>query len=121
MIVEAVSNSAPRLPAGTPVTCASRPPPRPAAVADHPNVWDRRGRTPNSHLAFGTGGIQSAGIMALARGLGGPPSQISRLVLARFPELSMKGEPGARRAPHAYGSGFLERPCRGRWITNSLS
>jgi cytochrome P450 len=63
------------------------------------------GRTPNRHLAFGTGAHQCAG-MALAR-LEGAVA-ISRF-LARFPSYTLKGQPV--RGGRARFRGFLSVPC----------
>jgi cytochrome P450 len=63
------------------------------------------GRTPNRHLAFGTGAHQCAG-MALARLEGA--IAISRL-LARFPGYALKGPP--LRGGRARFRGFLKVPC----------
>jgi cytochrome P450 len=63
------------------------------------------GRTPNRHLAFGTGAHQCAG-MALARLEGA--IAISRF-LARFPAYTLKGAP--LRGGRARFRGFLSVPC----------
>ncbi len=63
------------------------------------------GRTPNRHLAFGTGAHQCAG-MALARLEGA--IAISRL-LARFPNFELNGAPV--RGGRARFRGFLSVPC----------
>jgi len=62
-------------------------------------------RTPNRHLAFGTGAHQCAG-MALARLEGA--IAISRF-LARFPAYELKGSP--LRGGRARFRGFLSVPC----------
>jgi len=63
------------------------------------------GRTPNRHLAFGTGAHQCAG-MALARLEGA--IAISHF-LARFPEYKLNGEPV--RGGRVRFRGFLKVPC----------
>jgi cytochrome P450 len=63
------------------------------------------GRTPNRHLAFGTGAHQCAG-MALARLEGA--IAISRF-LARFPAYTLRGAPV--RGGRARFRGFLSIPC----------
>jgi len=64
------------------------------------------GRTPNRHLAFGTGAHQCAG-MALARLEGA--IAISRF-MARFPNYALSGEPV--RGGRVRFRGFLNVPCR---------
>ena len=92
------------LPAGTPVTlCIGAANRDPAQFAD-PERLDI-GRTPNRHLAFGTGAHQCAG-MALAR-LEGAVA-ISRF-LARFPGYSLSGEPV--RGGRVRFRGYLSVPC----------
>ena len=75
----------------------------PAQFAD-PERFDV-GRTPNRHLAFGTGAHQCAG-MALARLEGA--IAISRF-LARFPDYALAGEPV--RGGRVRFRGFLSVPC----------
>jgi cytochrome P450 len=92
------------MPAGTPVTlCIGAANRDPAQFAD-PERLDV-GRTPNRHLAFGTGAHQCAG-MALAR-LEGAVA-ISRF-LARFPKYMLNGEPV--RGGRVRFRGFLSVPC----------
>ena len=78
----------------------------PAQFAD-PERFDI-GRTPNRHLAFGTGAHQCAG-MALARLEGA--IAISRF-LARFPDYALDGEPV--RGGRVRFRGFLSVPCDSR-------
>ena len=93
------------LAAGTPVTlCIGAANRDPAQFAD-PERLDI-GRTPNRHLAFGTGAHQCAG-MALARLEGA--IAISRF-LARFPGYALNGEPV--RGGRVRFRGFLSVPCR---------
>ena len=93
-----------RLPAGTPVTlCIGAANRDPAQFADPENL--DIGRTPNRHLAFGTGAHQCAG-MALARLEGA--IAISRF-LARFPGYALKGPPV--RGGRVRFRGFLSVPC----------
>jgi cytochrome P450 len=92
------------LAAGTPVTlCIGAANRDPAQFAD-PERLDI-GRTPNRHLAFGTGAHQCAG-MALARLEGA--IAISRF-LARFPDYALSGEPV--RGGRVRFRGFLSVPC----------
>jgi len=92
------------LPAGTPVTlCIGAANRDPQQFAD-PERLDV-GRTPNRHLAFGTGAHQCAG-MALARLEGA--IAISRF-LARFPNYALNGEPV--RGGRVRFRGFLSIPC----------
>ena len=93
-----------RAAAGTPVTlCIGAANRDPAQFAD-PERFDI-GRTPNRHLAFGTGAHQCAG-MALARLEGA--IAISRF-LARFPDYALTGEPV--RGGRVRFRGFLSVPC----------
>jgi cytochrome P450 len=93
------------MPPGTPVTlCIGAANRDPAQFAD-PERFDI-GRTPNRHLAFGTGAHQCAG-MALARLEG--TIAISRF-LARFPDYALDGEPV--RGGRVRFRGFLSVPCR---------
>ncbi len=92
------------LPAGTPVTLcigAANRDPQQFAEPERLDV----GRTPNRHLAFGTGAHQCAG-MALARLEGA--IAISRF-LARFPNYALNGEPV--RGGRVRFRGFLSVPC----------
>jgi cytochrome P450 len=102
--VEPVELGGIAMPAGTPVTlCIGAANRDPAQFAD-PERLDV-GRTPNRHLAFGTGAHQCAG-MALAR-LEGAVA-ISRF-LARFPNYSLNGAPV--RGGRVRFRGFLSVPC----------
>lgn len=92
------------MPPGTPVTlCIGAANRDPAQFAD-PERFDI-GRTPNRHLAFGTGAHQCAG-MALARLEG--TIAISRF-LARFPDYALAGAPV--RGGRVRFRGFLSVPC----------
>ena len=105
MTVEPVELGGIALPAGTPVTlCIGAANRDPAQFAD-PERLDI-GRTPNRHLAFGTGAHQCAG-MALARLEGA--IAISHF-LARFPHYALRGEPV--RGGRVRFRGFLSVPCR---------
>jgi cytochrome P450 len=107
MTVEPVELGGIAMPAGTPVTlCIGAANRDPAQFAD-PERLDV-GRTPNRHLAFGTGAHQCAG-MALAR-LEGAVA-ISRF-LARFPNYSLNGAPV--RGGRVRFRGFLSVPCEVR-------
>jgi hypothetical protein len=104
MTTEPVEFGGIRLAAGTPVTlCIGAANRDPKQFAD-PETLDI-GRTPNRHLAFGTGAHQCAG-MALARLEGA--TAISRL-LARFPRYALNGQP--LRGGRARFRGFLSVPC----------
>jgi cytochrome P450 len=104
MTVEPVELGGIALPAGTPVTlCIGAANRDPHQFAD-PERLDI-GRTPNRHLAFGTGAHQCAG-MALARLEGA--IAISRF-LARFPDYALNGEPV--RGGRVRFRGFLSVPC----------
>ena len=104
MTVEPVELGGIAMPAGTPVTlCIGAANRDPAHFAD-PERLDV-GRTPNRHLAFGTGAHQCAG-MALAR-LEGMVA-ISRF-LARFPNYALNGAPV--RGGRVRFRGFLSVPC----------
>ena len=92
--------------AGTSVTLCIGAANRDPAQFDDPETLDI-GRTPNRHLAFGTGAHQCAG-MALARLEGA--IAISRF-LARFPRLRAERRAGARR-PRPL-SRIFERALRG--------
>ena len=105
MTVEPVELGGTALPSGTPVTlCIGAANRDPAQFAD-PERLDI-GRTPNRHLAFGTGAHQCAG-MALARLEGA--IAISRF-LARFPDYALAGEP--TRGGRVRFRGFLSVPCQ---------
>ena len=105
MTVEPFELGGTALPAGTPVTlCIGAANRDPQQFAD-PERLDI-GRTPNRHLAFGTGAHQCAG-MALARLEGA--IAISRF-LARFPNYALSGEPV--RGGRVRFRGFLSVPCR---------
>ena len=92
------------LPGGTPVTlCIGAANRDPAQFAD-PEHLDIA-RTPNRHLAFGTGAHQCAG-MALARLEGA--IAISRF-LARFPGYALNGAPV--RGGRVRFRGFSNVPC----------
>src|SRR3954471_9442865 len=92
------------MPPGTPVTlCIGAANRDPAQFAD-PERFDV-GRTPNRHLAFGTGAHQCAG-MALARLEGA--IAISGF-LARFPDYALPGKPV--RGGRVRFRGFLSVPC----------
>jgi cytochrome P450 len=102
--VEPVELGGIALPAGTPVTlCIGAANRDPAQFAD-PEHLDI-GRTPNRHLAFGTGAHQCAG-MALARLEGA--IAVSRFV-ARFPGYALAGAPV--RGGRVRFRGFLAIPC----------
>jgi cytochrome P450 len=104
MTTEPVELGGVTLAAGTPVTlCIGAANRDPRQFAD-PEMFDI-GRTPNRHLAFGTGAHQCAG-MALARLEGA--IAISRF-LARFPDHVLKGEPV--RGGRVRFRGFLRVPC----------
>ncbi len=92
------------LPAGTSVTLCIGAANRDPAQFPDPERFDV-GRTPNRHLAFGTGAHQCAG-MALARLEGA--IAISRF-LARFPDYALSGEPV--RGGRVRFRGFLSVPC----------
>jgi cytochrome P450 len=104
MTTEPVELGGIKLAAGTPVTLcigAANRDERQFADPDHLDV----GRTPNRHLAFGTGAHQCAG-MALARLEGA--IAISRF-LKRFPGYALNGTP-VRRGRVRF-RGFLSVPC----------
>jgi hypothetical protein len=93
-----------RLAAGTPVTLcigAANRDPKQFTDPEHLDIE----RSPNRHLAFGTGAHQCAG-MALARLEGG--IAISRF-LARFPDYALNGTPV--RGGRVRFRGFLSLPC----------
>ena len=104
MTVEPVELGGIAMPAGTPVTlCIGAANRDPDQFTDPENL--DVGRTPNRHLAFGTGAHQCAG-MALARLEGA--IAISRF-LARFPNYALSGEPV--RGGRVRFRGFLSVPC----------
>jgi cytochrome P450 len=104
MTTEQVELGGITLPAGTPVTlCIGAANRDPKQFVD-PERLDI-GRTPNRHLAFGTGAHQCAG-MALARLEGA--IAISRF-LARFPGYALNGPP--MRGGRVRFRGFLSVPC----------
>jgi cytochrome P450 len=92
------------LSAGTPVTLCIGAANRDPKQFSDPEMLDI-GRTPNRHLAFGTGAHQCAG-MALARLEGA--IAISRF-LARFPHYALNGVPV--RGGRVRFRGFLSVPC----------
>ena len=103
MTTERVELGGAILAAGTPVTlCIGAANRDPAQFKDPENL--DIGRTPNRHLAFGTGAHQCAG-MALARLEGA--IAISRF-LARFPDYALNGAPV--RGGRARFRGFLSVP-----------
>ena len=105
MTVEPVELGGIALPAGAPVTlCIGAANRDPHQFADPENL--DIGRTPNRHLAFGTGAHQCAG-MALARLEGA--IAISRF-LARFPDYALNGEPV--RGGRVRFRGFSGVPCQ---------
>ena len=102
--VEPVELGGTALPAGTPVTLCIGAANRDPLQFSDPEHLDI-GRTPNRHLAFGTGAHQCAG-MALARLEGA--IAVSRF-LARFPEYALSGAP--MRGGRVRFRGFLKVPC----------
>ncbi|MBA4035037.1 MAG: cytochrome P450 [Bradyrhizobium sp.] len=104
MTVEPVELGGIAMLAGTPVTLCIGAANRDPAQFPDPERLDV-GRTPNRHLAFGTGAHQCAG-MALAR-LEGAVA-ISRF-LARFPNYALSGAPV--RGGRVRFRGFLSVPC----------
>ena len=104
MTTEPVELGGIKLAAGTPVTlCIGAANRDPAQFADPENL--DVARTPNRHLAFGTGAHQCAG-MALARLEGA--IAMSRF-LKRFPGYALNGEPV--RGGRVRFRGFLSVPC----------
>ena len=103
--VEAVEVGGVTLAAQTPITLCIGAANRDPAQFPDPERFDI-GRTPNRHLAFGSGIHQCAG-MGLAR-LEGEVA-ISRF-LARFPRYELAGAPV--RGGRARFRGFLSVPCR---------
>ena len=104
MIVEEVELGGIAMPPGTPVTLCIGAANRDPLQFPHPETLDVA-RTPNRHLAFGTGAHQCAG-MALARLEGA--IAIARF-LARFPHYARDGEPV--RGGRVRFRGFLRVPC----------
>jgi hypothetical protein len=105
MAVEDIELGGVKLPAGTLVTLCIGAANRDGAQFPDAENFDVA-RTPNRHLAFGTGAHQCAG-MALAR-LEGAVA-ISRF-LKRFPNYARDGEPV--RGGRVRFRGFLSVPCR---------
>jgi cytochrome P450 len=104
MTVEPVELGGITLPAGTPVTLCIGAANRDPLQFPDPERLDV-GRTPNRHLAFGTGAHQCAG-MALARLEG---AIALSLFLVRFPDYKLNGEPV--RGGRVRFRGFLKVPC----------
>jgi len=104
MTVEQVALGRLTLPAGTPVTLCIGAANRDPRQFPDPETFDIA-RTPNRHLAFGTGAHQCAG-MALARLEGA--IAISHF-LARFPRYALNGDPV--RGGRVRFRGFLSVPC----------
>jgi hypothetical protein len=104
MTTERVELGGVTMAAGTSVTLCIGAANRDPAQFNDPENLDI-GRTPNRHLAFGTGAHQCAG-MALARLEGA--IAISRF-LARFPNYTLNGKPV--RGGRARFRGFLSVPC----------
>jgi cytochrome P450 len=104
MTTEEVELGGVTLPAGTPVTLCIGAANRDPAQFKDPEMLDIA-RTPNRHLAFGTGAHQCAG-MALARLEGA--IAISRF-LAQFPDYALNGPPV--RGGRVRFRGFLSVPC----------
>src|SRR5258708_35196819 len=103
MPVEPVELGGIAMPAGTPVTLCIGAANRDPRQFQNPETLDI-GRTPNRHLAFGTGAHQCAG-MALARLEGA--IAISRF-LARFPGYELAAPPV--RSGRVRFRGFLSVP-----------
>jgi cytochrome P450 len=104
MTVEAIELGGVALPVATSITLCIGAANRDPAQFPDPERFDI-GRTPNRHLAFGTGAHQCAG-MALARLEGA--IAISRF-LVRFPDYALDGEPV--RGGRVRFRGFLRVPC----------
>jgi cytochrome P450 len=104
MTTEQVEFGGIKLAAGTAVTLCIGAANRDPAQFNDPENLDV-GRSPNRHLAFGTGAHQCAG-MALARLEGA--IAISRF-LARFPGYALSGTPV--RGGRVRFRGFLSVPC----------
>ena len=105
MVVEEIELGGVKMPPGTLVTLCIGAANRDPAQFPAPESFDVA-RTPNRHLAFGTGAHQCAG-MALARLEGA--IAISRF-LARFPNYELDGAP--LRGGRVRFRGFLSVPCR---------
>ncbi|MBR0794766.1 cytochrome P450 [Bradyrhizobium jicamae] len=105
MVVEEIELGGVKMPPGTLVTLCIGAANRDPAQFPEPESFDVA-RTPNRHLAFGTGAHQCAG-MALARLEGA--IAISRF-LARFPSYGLDGAPS--RGGRVRFRGFLSVPCR---------
>ena len=104
MTVEPFELGGVAMPPGTPVTLCIGAANRDPTQFTDPERFDV-GRTPNRHLAFGTGAHQCAG-MALARLEG--TIAISRF-LTRFPDYALAGAPV--RGGRVRFRGFLSVPC----------
>jgi cytochrome P450 len=104
MTTEQIELGGVTMPAGTLVTLCIGAANRDPQQFSDPEMLDI-GRTPNRHLAFGTGAHQCAG-MALARLEGA--IAMSRF-LARFPDYALNGPPV--RGGRARFRGFLSVPC----------
>lgn len=104
MTVEPFELGGVAMPPGTPVTLCIGAANRDPLHFPDPERFDV-GRTPNRHLAFGTGAHQCAG-MALARLEGA--IAISRF-LGRFPDYALDGEPV--RGGRVRFRGYLSVPC----------
>jgi cytochrome P450 len=104
MTTEQVELGGVELPPGTPVTLCIGAANRDERQFSHAETFDVS-RTPNRHLAFGTGAHQCAGV-TLAR-LEGAVA-ISGF-LARFPRYALKGTP--LRGGRVRFRGFLSVPC----------
>jgi cytochrome P450 len=104
MTTERVELSGVILEQGTPVTLCIGAANRDPKQFETPETFDVA-RTPNRHLAFGTGAHQCAG-MALARLEGA--IAIARF-LKRFPNYALNGEPV--RGGRVRFRGFLSVPC----------
>src|SRR6202043_297796 len=105
MTTEPVELGGITLAAGTPVTLCIGAANRDPKQFSDPETLDI-GRTPNRHLAFGTGAHQCAG-MALARLEG---AIAISCFLARFPNYALGGEPV--RGGRVRFRGFLSVPCQ---------
>ena len=103
---EAVEIGAAALPANTSVTLCIGAANRDNRQFENPEVLDIA-RTPNRHLAFGTGAHQCARLSALARLE--DAIAIARF-LARFPDYELTAPPV--RGGRVRFRGFLSIPCR---------